>query len=189
MNALKLFFLSALFFWSAGVYSQELNADVSKSTLKWNAKKVSGEHYGEIKLKEGKFTVKGDQIVSGNFVIDMQTITCEDLKSPEWNKKLIDHLNSDDFFSVSKFNTAQLSNLKSAKFQGGKATTEADLTIKGQTFPVKFDVVKDGKTYKAKITVDRTKYNIRYGSGKFFENLGDNMIYDEFTLDVTIETK
>jgi len=189
MNALKLFFLSALFFWSAGVYSQELNADVSKSSLKWNAKKVSGEHYGEIKLKEGKFTVKDDQIVSGNFVIDMQTITCEDLKSPEWNKKLIDHLNSDDFFSVSKFNTSLLSNVKSAKFQGGKATAEADLTIKGQTYPVKFDVVKGGNTYKAKIIVDRTKYDIRYGSGKFFENLGNNMIYDEFTLDVTIVTK
>lgn len=189
MNALKLFFLSALFFWSAGVYSQELSADVSKSTLKWNAKKVSGEHYGEIKLKEGKFTIKGNQIVMGNFVIDMQTITCEDIKSPEWNKKFVDHLNSDDFFSVNKFNTALLSNIKSSKFQGGKASAEADLTIKGQTFPVKFDVAMDGKIFKAKITVDRTKYNIRYGSGKFFDNLGDNMIHDEFTLDVIILAK
>lgn len=189
MNTIKIFFLSTIFLWSAGVYSQELNADVSKSTLKWNAKKVSGEHYGKINLKEGMFTVKGDQIVSGSFVIDMKTITCEDIKSAEWNKKLVDHLNSDDFFSVSKFNTAQLSNLKSAKFIGGKATAEADLTIKGQTYPIKFEVTQEGKTYKALITVDRTKYNIKYGSGKFFENLGDKAIYDEFTLDVAIATK
>jgi polyisoprenoid-binding protein YceI len=189
MNTIKLFFLSTLMLMSTLGYSQELNADVSKSTLKWNAKKVSGEHFGAIQLKEGKLTIKGDQIVSGSFVIDMQTITCKDIESPEWNKKLIDHLNSDDFFSVSKFNTASLNNLKSSKFQNGKASAEADLTIKGQTYPIKFDVIKDEQSYIAKITVDRTKYNIRYGSGKFFDNLGDNMIHDEFTLDVIILAK
>ncbi|MGE0078306.1 MAG: YceI family protein [Bacteroidales bacterium] len=186
MKKMNLFILSTIMLLSTGVYSQELSVDVSKSTLKWNAKKVTGEHYGTIKLKEGKFTVKGDQIVSGNFVIDMQTIVNEDLESAEWNKKLIDHLNSDDFFSTSTFKTALLSNIKSTKFEKDKAQAKADLTIKGQTHPIEFDVIKEGKIYKAKITVDRTKYNIRYGSGKFFENLGDKTIDDEFTLEVTI---
>ncbi len=186
MNAPRFFFLSTILLLSMGVYSQELSVDVSKSTLKWNAKKVTGEHTGTIKLKEGKFTVKGDQIVSGNFVIDMQTIVNEDIESAEWNKKLIDHLNSDDFFSTSTFKTSLLSNIKSTKFANGKAMAEADLTIKGQTYPIKFEVTQEGKTYKALITVDRTKYNIKYGSGKFFDNLGDKAINDEFTLDVTI---
>ncbi|MCB8964917.1 MAG: YceI family protein [Bacteroidales bacterium] len=189
MNRLAIIAIQIALLWSTGVYAQELNADVSKSTLKWNAQKVSGEHYGQIKLKEGTFTINDNQIVSGNFVIDMQTITCEDIKSPEWNKKLVDHLNSNDFFGVSKYSTAQLSNLKSGKFQNGMTVAEADLTIKGETHPVKFEITANGKSYRAKIKVDRTKYNIRYGSGKFFDNLGDKAIHDEFTLDVVIEIK
>lgn len=174
---------------STTVWSQEFIADASSSTLKWNAKKVTGEHYGQVKLKEGKLVVRDNQIAGGNFVINMEMITCEDLQSPEWNKKLIDHLKSDDFFSVGNYKVALLSNIRSDKFVGDKAKVTADLTIKGITNPITFEVTRKGNVYTSKITVDRTLYNVRYGSGKFFQGLGDNMIYDDFTLDVTLVVK
>jgi hypothetical protein len=37
--------------------------------------------------------------------------------------------------------------------------------------------------------IDRTKYDIRYGSGKFFEDLGDKMIYDTFTVKFKVGAK
>ncbi|MDI3526678.1 MAG: hypothetical protein PWR03_861 [Tenuifilum sp.] len=174
---------------STAAWSQEFIADVNSSTLKWNAKKVTGEHYGQVKLKEGKLVIRDGMIAGGNFVIDMESITNEDLESPEWNKKLIDHLKSDDFFSVGTYKVALLSNLKSEKFKNNKAKVTAGLTIKGITHPISFEVVKNGNTYSSKITVDRTLYNVRYGSGKFFEGLGDKMIYDEFTIDVKLVVK
>lgn len=189
MSKEKIISLALLISISVLGYSQDFKVDASKSTLKWNAKKVNGEHYGSILLKEGSFVVKDDRIVNGNFVVDMETISCEDIKSEEWNKKLVDHLSSDDFFGVNSFKTSLLSNLKSTPFKDGRADATAELTIKGQTYPIKFAVYRDNNTYKTKITVDRTLYNIRYGSGKFFDNLGDNIISDEFTLDVAITVK
>ncbi|MBC7126302.1 MAG: YceI family protein, partial [Bacteroidales bacterium] len=72
---------------------------------------------------------------------------------------------------------------------GDKAKVTADLTIKGITKPITFEVIKKGNVYTSTITVDRTQYNIRYGSGKFFEGLGDKMIYDEFTIEVKLVVK
>lgn len=174
---------------STTVWSQEFIADASSSTLKWNAKKVTGEHYGKVKLNEGKLVIRDNQIAGGNFVIDMESITCDDLESPEWNKKLIDHLKSDDFFSVGTYRVALLGNVRSDKFNGDKAKVTTDLTIKGITKPITFEVIKKGNVYTSTITVDRTQYNIRYGSGKFFEGLGDKMIYDEFTIEVKLVVK
>lgn len=174
---------------STTVWSQEFIVDASSSTLKWNAKKVSGEHYGQVKLKEGKLVLLDGQIAGGNFVINMETITCEDLESPDWNKKLVDHLKSDDFFSVGSYKVALLSNVRSDKFTGNKAKVTADLTIKGITNPISFEVIRQDNVYTSKIKVDRTLYNVRYGSGKFFQGLGDKMIYDEFTIDVKLVVK
>lgn len=103
-------------------------------------------------------------------------------------QKLVGHLNSDDFFSTSNFKTATLVISSATKFSNGVAQVKGKLTIKGITHPVNFDVKQSGKTYTAKVNVDRTLYDIRYGSGKFFDNLGDNTIDDIFTLDVAITT-
>ena len=32
-----------------------------------------------------------------------------------------------------------------------------------------------------------TKHDIKYGSGSFFDDLGDRMIYDEFTLKIHLQ--
>ncbi|MCB2196156.1 MAG: YceI family protein [Bacteroidetes bacterium] len=182
-------FLLAILLFGFTAIAQEISADVSKSEIKWTGKKVSGEHWGYIDLKSGSFVIEDGKITSGTFTIDMTTIVCEDLESPEWNQKLVGHLKSDDFFSVDKFKTATLKIKESSEFKNGVAEVKGDLTIKGITNPISFKAKKESGNYLATITVDRTKYDVKYGSGKFFDNLGDNMIDDDFTLDVKLVTK
>ncbi|GHA52928.1 YceI family protein [Pontibacter akesuensis] len=181
---------------AAPAKARAYNVDVAKSDLKWHAKKVTGEHMGNIGLKSGQMLVEGNKIVGGTFVIDMNAMTCSDIKDAEYNGKLIGHLKSDDFFSVEKHPTAtfKITEVKSnAKAAAGKpnATVTGDLTIKGITKPVSFPAtvsVRNGvATAKGDVTIDRSKYDVRYGSNSFFDGLGDKAIMDEFvvTLDVT----
>lgn len=169
-----------------GSNAQEMSFNTQKSILKWNSKKVTGEHWGYIKLKSGVITLKNDKIISGKFIIDMTSITNEDMQPGEWRDKLIGHLKSDDFFSVEKHQESALEVNESSPFIKEEATINGKLTIKGITHPITFKVTRSDKVYSAIVVVDRTKYNIKYGSGKFFEGLGDKMIYDEFTLDVKL---
>jgi len=184
MKKLVILFAIALIAFSA--LAQDVTVNISKSELKWTGKKVTGEHWGFIKLKNATLTIENDIISSGEFNIDMNSINCKDLEDAEWNGKLVGHLKSDDFFSVEKFPVATLIILKSKAFKNGEAEVKGNLTIKGITHPTLFKVRKSDNGYTATISVDRTKYNVKYGSGKFFDNLGDNMIYDEFTLEVKI---
>ena len=165
-------------------------ADASKTTINWVGKKVTGSHDGTVKLTKGSLTADGKTISAGNFEIDMTSIVCKDLKDAEYNGKLVGHLKNDDFFATDKFPKANFV-LKSAKSTGGDTyDISGDLTIKGITKPVTFPatVKVTGKslTAVAKITVDRTLYDIKYGSGSFFDNLGDKAINNDFTLDVNM---
>src|SRR5690606_22867425 len=125
----------------------------------------------------------------------MTSIIVEDLKDPEYNGKLVGHLKSDDFFSVDKFPVAtfKITSVKPTNKNLGTHEVTGNLTIKGITHAVKFPATiefKDGlATAKGKLKVDRTKYNIRYGSGKFFENLGDKMIDDNFEIELNVISK
>jgi polyisoprenoid-binding protein YceI len=179
--------LVMLAFSASALNAQKMTADVKSSTLKWHGKKVTGEHYGNISLKSGVMEMKDNQIASGKFVIDMTSITCTDLTDPGTNTKLVNHLKSDDFFGVAKHPEAHLEIHKGAAFVNNEATVEGKLTIKNITHPVTFKVKKDGNAFHAEIKVDRSKYDVRFGSGSFFDNLGDNLIYDEFTMNVRIE--
>lgn len=188
MKTTKLTLLVALIAFSATAFSQDFSVNVVKSSLKWTGKKVTGQHYGFINLKDGKFTVKNNKIVSGTFTIDMSTISNVDIESEEYRQKLVGHLKSDDFFGVEKFPVATLVITESTPFKNNKSSAKGKLTIKGITHPINFEVTKSGNDYTSTLTVDRSLYDVRYGSGKFFENLGDNTIYDEFTLEVKIAT-
>lgn len=181
LNTLAIVVLTAIM-----VNAQNYKVNTSQSVLKWNGKKVAGEHYGKIALKDGTFTLKSNKIVDGKFTIDMNSITSEDLPEGEWNKKLVDHLKSDDFFGVEKYPETVLELTGSTPITNGKTKVKGKLTIKGITHPVEFEATQQGLTVSALITVDRSKYNVRYGSGKFFQNLGDKAINDDFTLDVKL---
>jgi polyisoprenoid-binding protein YceI len=161
----------------------KMNADTEKTTLQWLGEKVMGQHTGTINLKDGWLTLNNNQIVSGEFNINMAS-----LKDSESNQMLEKHLKSDDFFGVEKFPEAQLVLTGSDAFDKGTAIVRGSLTIKGVTNPIEFKALlqkkDEGTWFYANIVVDRTKFNIRYGSGSFFDNLGDKTIYDEFKVKV-----
>ena len=141
-------------------------------------------------MKSGEFTIKDNKIVSGKFSIDMSTITDNDITNETWNKKLVDHLKSDDFFSVEKFPESTFVVTESGDFSKGSAMVKGNITIKGITQPIEFRVTlqqkdDDMKVY-ANVVIDRTKFDIRYGSGSFFTDLGDKTIYDEFNLKINL---
>lgn len=163
--------------------------DVKASTLTWTGYKVTGQHTGNVKIKSGDLIFSGDVVTGGSFVIDVTSITCTDLDA-EYGGKLVGHLKSDDFFGADKYPTASLKITRAIPQGDGSYKILADLTIKGKTNPTKFvaKVAKEGnkQVATAEIKVDRSEYDIRYGSGSFFDNLGDKTIYDEFDLNVRL---
>ncbi len=163
---------------------KEINAATSKVT--WKAYKVTGSHAGTVNLQSGTLVFEEDKLSSGEFVVDMTSlVTTDDLG--DMKAKLEGHLKSDDFFGVEKHATAKL--VFTGVIASGKNSYEVsgDLTIKGITKPVTFDVSIYGSKATATLKVDRANYDVKYGSGSFFENLGDKTIYDEFDLVVDLE--
>ena len=165
----------------------------NKSNVRWNAKKVTGEHSGLISIKRGYLKMNESTLTTGTVFMDMNSISCLDLEDEGENKKLVGHLKSDDFFSAQKYPESVFKIYKIIPIKDNEEythTLEGALTIKGYTnplnFPVKLEMKKEKVYISGKTSVDRTKYNIKYGSGKFFEDLGDRMIYDEFTIDFKI---
>ncbi len=171
------------------VFAGTQKVDVSKSSVKWLGKKVTGEHSGSISVKEGSLMVDKEKVTGGKVVIDMQSLVVEDVKDAGMNAKLTGHLKSDDFFGVATFPTAELA-LTKVVSNGTSHTFSGSLTIKGISNPASFTATssKDGKStvYKGTLTIDRSKYNVRYGSKSFFNDLGDKTIYDDFTLDFSL---
>jgi polyisoprenoid-binding protein YceI len=173
----------------------ELKVDASKSTVNWKGKKVTGEHVGTVKVSKGVLSVEGNKLVGGSFDMDMKSIVNTDLTDASYNAKLIGHLKSDDFFSVEKNPVSTLKITKVEPIAGAKAgepnyNITGDLTIKGITNPITFPatVKITGKQADAtaQFAVDRTKYDIKYGSKNFFEGLGDKAIYDEFQVELSL---
>ncbi|MCM5661631.1 YceI family protein [Galbibacter mesophilus] len=159
--------------------------DAEKSEITWKGYKVTGSHVGNVTLKSGELAFDDDKLVGGNFTVDMTTIGSTDLEG-EYKTKLDGHLKSDDFFGVENHPTAKLS-FTTVKATGKNSyEVTGDLTIKGETHPVTFDLSVYGNKATANVKIDRTKYNVRYGSGSFFDNLGDKTIYDEFDLVVDL---
>ena len=157
-----------------------------ESKVIWKGYKVTGSHEGTIQLKEGFLTFNGEKLTGGEVIVDMTSINTTDLKG-EYKDKLDGHLRSDDFFGIEKYPTAKLT-LKEVKSAGKNSyNATGELTIKGKTHPVTFDISVYGSKASATLKVDRTKYDVRYGSGSFFDNLGDKTIYDEFDLVVDLQ--
>jgi len=157
----------------------------TESTVTWKGYKVTGSHHGTIAIKEGSLVFDGDKLTGGEFVVDMPTLVSNDLQG-EYKGKLERHLKSDDFFGVEAHPTSKLefTNVKST----GKNSYEVigNLTVKGKTNPVTFDISIYGNKATATMKVDRSLYDVKYGSGSFFDNLGDKTIYDEFDLVVDL---
>jgi polyisoprenoid-binding protein YceI len=156
------------------------------STVNWTGKKVLGLHTGSINIANGFIEISDHNIVGGEIEIDMTSIVITDIEDKKTNQDFLAHLLNDDFFSVNKFKMAKLVINSSSKIVNNKSKIEGTLTIKDITLPVSFiatiEVFTNTLHSLGELVIDRTMYNIRYGSGKFLENLGDNLIYDDFVL-------
>lgn len=158
----------------------------ASSTVNWTGKKVLGLHTGSINIESGFLTLTDGIITNGEIIIDMTSIVISDIEDLKTNNEFLGHLQNDDFFSVDKFKTAKLVITNAAQQETGRFLINGNLTIKDITHPVSFhtsvEVFTDFLHALGEVVIDRTRYNIRYGSGKFIDNLGDKLIYDDFVL-------
>lgn len=158
----------------------------SSSNVNWTGKKVLGLHTGNISIANGYIEITDNNIVSGEIQIDMTSIVITDIPDKKTHQDFFNHLLNDDFFSVDKFKTSKLVILNSNNLENNKFRINGILTIKDISHPVSFiatvEVFTNSLHTLGEIIIDRTLYNIRYGSGKFIDNLGDKLIYDDFIL-------
>lgn len=164
--------------------------DVEKSTLTWVGKKLTGSHNGTIDLQSGSLLFDGKKLSGGNFAINMTTI-----KDADKSARLEGHLKADDFFGTDKFPTSTFVIKKVTAGAANQVNVTGDLTIKGVTnqitFPANIAWNADGSVTATadKVTVDRTKYGIKYRSKGMFPDVGDKMIYDDFELAIKLIAK
>ena len=198
----KLTFVLALIAFAAFSFTNPVKevktyaVDASKSTVKGVAKKVTGQNDGIVTMKEGNLEYTDGMLSGGSFVVDMTSIAVKDLKG-NMAGKLEGHLKSADFFDVENHPTATFTITKVVpRGVKGEYKVEGDLTVKGITESIKVPIVKmtegeDGISTAESITIvlDRTDYNVKYGSGTFFGNLGDKTIYDDFELTIDVSAK
>ena len=160
------------------------------STIEWIGEKLSGAHSGYINLQNAFFLFEEEKLVGGEFNIDMNSIKCTDIENLTYAAKLEEHLKDPDFFNSSKYPTSNFK-ITNIIFDGTSYMITGNITIKEIsqeiTFPAKFE--NDGDLFYANATlkIDRTKHDIKYGSGSFFDDLGNRMIYDEFTLKIHLQ--
>lgn len=168
------------------------------STLGWEGKAVTHGHNGTMQFSDGELLVKDASIVGGIVTVNMKTMVATDIKDAETQGKFVGHMSSDDFFGVEKFPTStfkivSVTPIKGAAATADNATIAGDLTIKGVTQRISFPAkagVKDGvAAASGKVTIDRTKFGLRYGSKSFFDSIGDKAIYDTFDLTFNIIAK
>ncbi len=190
MKLLTTLILGLSTFFAAADLIAPATVNKTESQVRWEASKVTGTHWGYVPLKNATLDYSGGKIKGGSFDMDMVNLTVEDLTDAKSKGNLTGHLKSDDFFSVEKFNTSSFKITEAKSSNGTDYTITGNLTIKGITqkisFPAKVAVVGKKVTATGKITFDRTKFDIKYRSGSYFEDLADKMIYDEVKLDVKL---
>ena len=187
----KLLFIPILAMFVVALQAQTaFNVNTSSSVVVWTGYKVTGKHTGTVKIKIGTLQFTDGMLTAGNFELDMTTVKDTDLEG-EWAAKLEGHLKSDDFLGVEQHPTSTLTVTRAIPQDSkGNYKVIGNLTIKGITKEIKFfanvQENKGGISATGKLTIDRSEYNMRYGSGSFFDGLGDKTIYDEFDLEVSL---
>lgn len=168
------------------IYAQEKKINIKDSKIKWIGKEITTKiHFGSLQFKSGSIIIKNDQIVGGDFSVDMKSLVDEDLsgKSKEY---LENHLKSDDFFGVNKYPMSSIKIKSSVKISDTEYNVEGVLTIKNIAHPISFILKLNDLGAFAKMTFDRTKYDVKYRSASFFSDLGDKLIYDDIDVEVTL---
>lgn len=166
-------------------------ANIEKSTIEWKGFKPTGSHNGTIAIAKGVVNVNDGAVESGNFTIDMNSITVLDIPADdEGNAKLKGHLTHADFFDVETYPHSTFE-VTGAKIVEGKTILSGNLRLKDVTnnisIPVTTSINGDTITLTSEtFTIDRSKWNVKYGSKSFFDNLGDKFINDEIELKINL---
>ena len=199
MRKVSLLVTALIFAITASLYAEGNKAkdtykvDAEKSTVKWTAKSAKGGHFGKVQAASGNFQFDGKSITAGTIVINMTSISVDDIEDPGRKERLANHLKNDDFFSADKFPESKLeiTSSKPGK-KAGELEVTGNLTIKGITNPITFPVTlkSSGKNLEAEgsMVVDRIQYGIKFRSKSVLDPsaLADRLIYDEFTLDFKV---
>jgi rhodanese-related sulfurtransferase len=168
--------------------------DVENSRLEWIGRNLNNRHFGRINILKGELVIVAGRPSAGNIVLDMHSISNFDLQDPAYHDMLISHLKSDDFFAVERFPTATLT-LTGWEAESG-ASPEApngiatgDLTIRDVTRSICFPAIvapqlDGGLKIHAAFDIDRTLWNVCYGSSRLFERLGMHLVHDLISLEV-----
>lgn len=168
------------------------NADVANSILNWKGAKPTGEHWGTIALSEGTLETVNGKLVGGKFTIDMNSIVNSDMPADnEYNAKLVGHLKSADFFDVEKYPSSSFE-ITDVKEVEGKLHISGNLSIKEATKNITIPATMSEENGVAVLTsetftVDRTDFDVRYGSKKFFDDLKDKFINDLFEMSFVVK--
>jgi polyisoprenoid-binding protein YceI len=174
-------FLITVISMSFNIVEEKKDIKTDESTVTWKGYKVTGSHHGTVNLQSGHLNFDGNTLTGGSFTIDMSTITCLDL-SGSYKGKLEGHLKSDDFFGVETYPTATLTFTEVSSTSDDSYNVKGNLTIKNKTNPIEFTITVDGNKASADLKIDRAKFDVRYGSPSFFNDLQDKAIYDEFDI-------
>lgn len=177
---------------------EKLAVDTQASSIEWTGSKPGGSHHGTIGIKDGNLTLQGTEVTSGSFTIDMNNIIDIDLTDADMNKMLVDHLKSADFFDVAKYPESKFSitKIEPASTANDSVThvISGNLKMKDIEKNISFDakITKEGNIYKAitvPFSIDRTQWNVQYGSKSLSSTLKDKIIDDNIGLRITIVAK
>jgi polyisoprenoid-binding protein YceI len=165
------------------------NAEVS--TITWKGFKPASSHNGAIKISEGSLALEDGKLVGGNFIIDMNSITNNDIENAEYNAKLVGHLKAADFFDVEKHSFSAFT-ITGVEDKDGKTMVKGNLSIKGIKknieFPATVNVNGDAVSFTSEaFNIDRTEWGIEYNSGKLVETLKDKVIKDNIELSFDVK--
>ena len=181
----KLIILLALFFLPDLSFSQT-SLDLDKSKIKWTGKKITNaSHWGSLYFSEANLLFDGTDLIEGNFIVDMNSMSVDDIQG-RGKERLENHLRNEDFFDVYNHKEAILKFNDRVSLENGSYNITGSLTIKGITNPINFKLVPSGNEFLCNLTFDRTKFEVNYRSGNFFENLGDRLILDDVELEVSL---
>ena len=172
--------------------------DVEKNRIEWTGRNLTSAHSGTIKLHAGQIEVRDGRPVRGEFTLDMESTENLDVPDSKMRQILIDHLKSDDFFDVQRFPTVEFRLSKIMALLGARRgnpnwEVTGELTLKSVTnqivFPAIIGLTSDGLIVaEAHFDIDRTRWNVLYGSGKFYEKLGKHLVNDEVSLALKLVT-
>ena len=169
-------------------YAQDKSLNLETSNIRWYGEEITGkQHYGDLKFSSGNIQINNEVVTNGSFIVNMNSLSVEDL-SGGGKKRLEGHLRSTAFFGVSDHPQASLSISSMVEIDGNSQILDGQLTIKGVTHPINFSLTLTPENNASAILVfDRSKYDVRFRSGSFFDELGDKLILDEIKLEVALD--